>query len=173
MLAVATVTVAICCFYGNSQPWSDLHMFCRRWQPIHWFIWRAEDWRLWPGPVHGGWSGLQLYAGHYTVHVARGQSVDTACYCVFIASYYCLQCFDAAGWAAGRASGLKKTERSGAGMGICLEWGADLHMAQWIPLPLTVSCFSKIQIGFTFLVPAHPGSPRQRAVKQVCVVVSK
>ena len=32
-------------------------------------------------------------------------------------------------------------------------------MAQLIPLPLTVSCFSKIQIGFTFLVPAHPGSP--------------
>ena len=32
-----------------------------------------------------------------------------------------------------------------------------------MPLPLTVSCFSKIQIGFTFLVPAHPGSPGQRA----------
>ena len=28
-----------------------------------------------------------------------------------------------------------------------------------MPLPLTVSCFSKIQTGFTFLVPAHPGSP--------------
>ena len=36
---------------------------------------------------------------------------------------------------------------------------ADLHMAQLMPLPLTVSCFSKIQIGFTFLVPAHLGSP--------------
>jgi len=44
-------------------------------------------------------------------------------------------------------------------------------MAQWIPLPLAVSCYSKIQIGFTFLVPAHPGSPRQRAVKRVCVCV--
>jgi len=54
---------------------------------------------------------------------------------------------------------------------ICLEQGADLHMAQWISLPLTVSCFSKIQIGFTFLVPAHPGSPGQRAVKRVCVCV--
>ena len=54
-------------------------------------------------------------------------------------------------------------------MVICLEQGADLHMAQLMPLPLTVSCFSKIQIGFTFLVPAHPGSPRQRAVKCVCV----
>jgi len=52
---------------------------------------------------------------------------------------------------------------------ICLEQGADLHMAQWIPLPLTVSCFSKIQICFTFLVPTHPGSPGQRAVKRVCV----
>ena len=42
-------------------------------------------------------------------------------------------------------------------------------MIQLIPLPLTVSCFSKIQIGFTFLVPAHLGSPGQRAVKRACV----
>jgi len=61
----------------------------------------------------------------------------------------------------------KKTERWGAGMVICLERGAGLHMAQLMPLPLTVSCFSKIQIGFAFLVPAHPGSPGQRAVKWV------
>ena len=52
-------------------------------------------------------------------------------------------------------------------MVICRERGADLHMAQLMPLPLAVSCFSKIQIGFTFLVPAHPGSPGQRAVKRV------
>jgi len=42
-------------------------------------------------------------------------------------------------------------------MVICLERGADLHMFQL--MPLTVSCFSKIQIGFAFLVPAHLGSP--------------
>ena len=54
-------------------------------------------------------------------------------------------------------------------MVICLERGADLHMDQLTPLPITVSCFSKIQIGFTFLVPAHPGSLRKRAVKWVCV----
>jgi len=46
-----------------------------------------------------------------------------------------------------------------------------LHMAQLMPLPLTVSCFSKIQIGFTFLVPADLGSPGKRAVKRVCVCV--
>ena len=56
-------------------------------------------------------------------------------------------------------------------MVICLERRADLHMAQLMPLPLTISCFSKIQIGFTFLVPAHLGSPRKRAVKRVCVCV--
>jgi len=66
----------------------------------------------------------------------------------------------------------KKTERWGADVVICLEQCADLHMAQLVPLPLTVSCFSKIQIGFTFPVPAHPRSPEQRAVKQVCVCVS-
>jgi len=49
---------------------------------------------------------------------------------------------------------------------------ADLHTAQPMPLPLTVSCFSKIQIGFTFLVPAHPGSPGQRVVKRVCIYVA-
>jgi len=53
----------------------------------------------------------------------------------------------------------------GAGMVICLERGADLHMAQLMPLPLTVSCFNKSQIGFTFLVPAYPGCPGKEAVK--------
>ena len=52
-------------------------------------------------------------------------------------------------------------------MVICLERGADLHTAQLMPLSLTVSLFSKIQIGFTFLVPAHLGSPGQRAVKRM------
>ena len=56
-------------------------------------------------------------------------------------------------------------------MVICLERGADLHMAQLMPLSLNVSCFSKIQIGFTFLVLAHLGSPGQRAVKRVYVCV--
>jgi len=55
-------------------------------------------------------------------------------------------------------------------MVICLERGADLHMAQLMPLPLTVSCFSKIQIGFTFLVLAHPGSPGKGPLN-VCVCV--
>jgi len=53
----------------------------------------------------------------------------------------------------------KKTEWWSAGVVICLEQGADLHMAQLMSLPLAVSCFSKIQIDFTFLVPAHLGSP--------------
>jgi len=63
----------------------------------------------------------------------------------------------------------KKTEWWGAGVVICLERGADLHMSQLMPPPLTVSCYSIIQIGFTFLVPAHPGSPGKRAIKRVCV----
>jgi len=72
------------------------------------------------------------------------------------------------GWQEGHPA-CKKTEWWGDGVVICLEQGADLHMTQLMPLPLTVSCFSKIQIGFTFLVPAHPGSHRKRAVKRVCV----
>jgi len=56
----------------------------------------------------------------------------------------------------------KKLEWWGVGMVICLERDAVLHMAQLMPLPLTASCFSKIQIGFTFLVPAHLGSPGKK-----------
>ena len=53
-------------------------------------------------------------------------------------------------------------------MVICVEQGADLHMAQLMPLPLTVSCFSKIQIGFTFLVLAHRVVP-DKGLLNVCV----
>jgi len=64
----------------------------------------------------------------------------------------------------------KKTEWWGAGMVVfCLERCADLHMTQLMLLPLTVSCCSKIQSGFTFLVPADPGSLGKRAVKWVYV----
>jgi len=65
----------------------------------------------------------------------------------------------------------KKTEWWGAGVVICLERGADLHMAQLVSLPLTVSRFSKIQIRFTFLAPVYPGSTGKRTVKRVCVCV--
>ena len=54
-------------------------------------------------------------------------------------------------------------------MVICLERGANLHMAQLMPLPLTVSCFSKIKIGFTFLVPAHLVVPEKGRETGVCV----
>jgi len=54
----------------------------------------------------------------------------------------------------------KKLEWWDTGMVICLEQGVDLHIAQLMLPPLTVSCFSKIQIGFTFLVLAHPEKRR-------------
>ena len=74
-------------------------------------------------------------------------------------------------WFGGR-KGIRPVKNLSGGvlaLVICLEWDADLHMAQLMPLPLTVSCFSKIQIGFTFPVPAHLGSPGKRAVKRVYV----
>ena len=74
------------------------------------------------------------------------------------------------GWQEGHPA-CKKNEWWGTGVVICLEQGADLHTAQLMPLPLTVSCFSKIHIGFTFLVPAHLGSPGKKAVKWVCECV--
>ena len=75
-------------------------------------------------------------------------------------------------WLGGRKGirPVKKLEWWGAGVVICMERGADLHMVQLMPLPLTVSCFSKIKIGFTFLVPAHPGSLGKGPLN-VCVCV--
>ena len=94
-----------------------------------------------------------------------------------MSSNLCPTChpFSAVTLLVGRQEGhlaCKKTEWWVAGMVICLERGADLHMAQLMLLPLTVSCFSKIQIGFTVLVPAHLGSPGKGAVKRVSVCLS-
>jgi len=110
---------------------------------------------------------------------SRRRRLSSAQTCFILRQYCCSGAFGVTAFSAltllvGRQEGhpvCKKTERWGAGMVICLERGADLHMAQLVPLPLAVSCFSKIQIGFTFLVPAHLGSPGQRAVKRVCVCV--
>ena len=67
------------------------------------------------------------------------------CFAKFAYYYYsCLQCFDAVGWAAGRASSLLKTDWWFAGMVMCLGQGADLHMAQLMLLPLTISSKSKL-----------------------------
>jgi len=57
-------------------------------------------------------------------------------------------------------------------MVMCLERVADLHMAQLMPLPLTVSCFSKIQIGFTYPVPADPGIVPDKGPLTVCSIVA-
>ena len=102
----------------------------------------------------------------HTVHMYDHWLI-AACYLVdwmFLSPF--IQSFDAVGWATGRASGLwKNLEWWGAGMVICLERGADLHMAQLMPLPLTDSW---IQIGFTFLIPARPA---KRAIKRACASV--
>ena len=100
--------------------------------------------------------------------------------CIWLARYhfllviYCILCLQLLWrcWFGGR-KGIwpVKTEWWGAGVVICLERGAHWHMAQLMPLPLTVSCFSTIQIGFIFLVLAHPGTSGQRVIKRVCVCV--
>ena len=108
-------------------------------------------------------------------HLHKSKSwlgLDFVCVCLIL---ICLShAFSAltllVGWQEGHPA-CKNLEWWGTGMVICLERDADLHMAQLIPLPLTVSSFSKIQIGFFFLVPAYPGSPGKRAVKRVCVCV--
>ena len=76
-----------------------------------------------------------------------------------------LAAFSALTLLVGRQEGhpaCKKNRVVGYWRGYLSVRGADLHMAQLMPLPLTVSCSSKIQIGFTFLVLTHPGSPGKK-----------
>jgi len=72
------------------------------------------------------------------------------------------------GWQEGHLA-CNKTEWWGGSMVVCLERCADLHMALLMPLPLTVFCFSKIEIGFTLLVPAYLGSLGKWDIKRMCV----
>jgi len=88
--------------------------------------------------------------------------------CVCVCSSSSALAFSALTLLVGQQEGHPACKKLSGGV---LERGADLHIAQLMPLLLTDTCFSKIQIGFTFLVPAHPGSPGKRAVKQVCVCV--
>jgi len=55
-------------------------------------------------------------------------------------------------------------------MVVCVVRGADMHMAQRIPLPLTVSCFSKVQIALPFWYLLTWVVLEKRAVKRVCVL---
>jgi len=92
-----------------------------------------------------------------------------ACRCAYLFILFCVHfsAFSALTLLVGQQEGhpaRKKTEWWGAGMAICLERGADLHMAQLMPLALTVSCFNKIQIGYL----TGTGSPHL-AIKRVCV----
>jgi len=90
------------------------------------------------------------------------------------ASAYDICAFSALTLLVGRLEGHPACKKLSGGVLAWLSVWSEmqtLHMAQLMPLPLTVSCSSKIQIGFTFLVPAHLGSPRQRAVKRVRVCV--
>jgi len=156
---------------------------CEAWMEAGWL--RLCDHQCLPGLRHCP-SGLLVdrQAAITTVQAHQQQHQFTAISATSSTSfcYYCYLILDTGitpGWAdafsaltllVGRQEGHPACKKL-SGMVICLERGADLHMAQLMPLPLTVSCSSKIQIGFTFVVLAHPGSPRQRVVKLLCECV--
>ena len=120
-----------------------------------------------PCPLGASWNSALHFSRLLFLAFASG-----ACYLCLSMMYDVHYAFSALTLLVGQQEGhpaCKKTEWWSAGVVICLEQGADLHMAQLMPLPLTVSCFSEIQTGFTFLVLAHPGNPGQRAIKWVCV----
>jgi len=110
----------------------------------------------------------------WDMHVSGCEECEEVTFAVliFFKRLFTYFAFSALTLLVGRQEGhpaCKKTAWWGSGVVICLERGSDLHMAQLMPLLLTVCCFSKIQIGFTFLLPAHLGGPGQGAVKRMYV----
>ena len=110
-----------------------------------------------------------------------GRPTRTAGQCLFLLHFRLFRsnksmsyAFSALTLLVGRQEGHPACKKQwwGAGVVIYLERGAELHMAQQMPLPLTVSCFSKIQIVFTFLILAHLGSPGKGPLNG-CVCVCK
>ena len=85
-----------------------------------------------------------------------------------------IKAFSALTLLVGRQEGHPACKKQSGGVLAWLSvWSEVLtHIAQLMPLPLTVSCSSKIQIGFTFLVPAYPGCPGKEVVKWLCVCVN-
>ena len=136
-------------------------------QDLYEQVWSRVSYLVSPLPPSDA-AAAPNHAQDWSVYVHRSYSLTELLHCTVAFSALTLLVRLQEGHPA-----CKKTEWCRAGVFICLEQGADLHMAQLMPLPLTVSCFSKIQIGFTFLVPADPGSPGQRAIKLVraCVCV--
>jgi len=129
-----------------------------------------------PASVRRVWTGVPwaccAVCGH--VRAARWSHCDSVCTSGSLYWARLTACSPSVLWLcwSGGRKGIRpvKTWVVECCMVICLERGADLHMAQLMPLPLIVSCFSKIQIDFTFLVPAHLGSPRKRPLNGcVCV----
>jgi len=84
-------------------------------------------------------------------HPACKKNWVVRCWCGYLSGYDTI--WDAILTCAQKPTRVSLIYRSEVWPTARLERGADLHMAQLMPLPLTVSCFSKIQIGFTFLVP--------------------
>ena len=92
--------------------------------------------------------------------------------CPFTLALIHLQCFDAVGSVAGTASGLSKNLSGGCWY--CYLSAARCRLA-YRPADATATHCLLLQENpdwFTFLVPAHPDSPGQRAVKRVCVYIS-
>ena len=119
-------------------------------------------------------AGVSFYYNICVIYYVRWPICPLLSLCTFF--FMCIPTLPSVLWRCwlGGRKGIRPVKNLvwwGTGMVICLERDADLHMALLMPLLLTVSCFSKIQIGFTFLVPAYPGGPGIRAVIWGCVCV--
>ena len=115
------------------------------------------------------------------VHVTSGRGLllfvwccDTLCISGFIDNVIFAHMHWALTLLVGQQEGHPACKNLSGGVLAWLFVWSEVHTCIWPSWChcLTVSCFSKIQIGFTFLVPAHPGSPGQRFVKRMCVCVS-
>ena len=108
-----------------------------------------------------------------SLHIFTKCHIKLTCLTVPICRWVMLVHFSALTLLVGRHEGHPACKKQSGGVLVWLSVWSKVQTCIWPSWCHyhSLSCFSKIQIGFTFLVPAHPGSPGKRAIKRVCVCV--
>ena len=132
------------------------------WEPLH-----TQHPAMWPLHASSAWHAL-----HNNMNTAR-KFILFVLRCIYEPYLFSHSAFSASTLLVGQHKAHLACKKLSGGVLAWLSVWSEVQTCLWPSwchchsLSLA-SCFSKIRIGFTFLIPAHPGSPGQMAIKWVC-----